>query len=135
HEGANVVLAARRKEKLGTIAEEINTAGEGQALAVPTNVANRSEVEAMVKKAAETFGDIDIYVNNAGLMLDARVREGKVEEWEQMIEFNIKGSPYSIKAQTSTLINQLTGQSINNANVYGKQGKKISTVNSATKFA
>ncbi len=135
HEGANVVLAARRKEKLGTIAEEINTAGEGQALAVPTNVANRSEVEAMVKKAAETFGDIDIYVNNAGLMLDARVREGKVEEWEQMIDVNIKGALYGINAVTPTMIERSTGHIINIASVSGQEVTKISSVYSATKFA
>src|SRR5699024_10012987 len=78
-EGAQVVLAARRKEHLDKVAKEINQMGRGKALPIQTDVSNKSDVEHMVRKAKATFGPIDIYVNNAGLMLDALVTNGKVD--------------------------------------------------------
>src|SRR5699024_7278928 len=135
NEGANVVLAARRKENLDAIAEEINSKENGQALAIATDVANQSEVEAMVQQAIEAFGPISIYVNNAGLMLDAKVRNGKVDAWDQMIDVNIKGALYGVNAVIPSMVERATGHIINISSVSGHEVIQISLVYSPTKFA
>lgn len=135
NEGANVVLAARRKKNLDAIAAEINSKENGQALAIATDVANQSEVEAMVQQAIEAFGPISIYVNNAGLMLDAKVRNGKVDAWDQMIDVNIKGALYGVNAVIPSMVERATGHIINISSVSGHEVTKVSSVYSATKFA
>lgn len=134
-EGANVVLAARRKEKLETVVKDINRAGNGRALAIVTDVSNRLDVEDTVEKAKEAFGEIDIYVNNAGLMLSSVVQEGNVEAWDQMIDVNIKGVLYGINAVLPGMKARSTGHIINISSVSGHEVTKASTVYSATKFA
>lgn len=134
-EGVNVVLAARRKEKLTMVAEAINAKGNGQALAVVTDVSHRADVEDMVKQAKTTFGDIDIYVNNAGLMLESVVKEGNIEAWDSMIDVNIKGVLYGINAVLPNMIERETGHIVNISSVSGQEVTKVSTVYSATKFA
>lgn len=135
NEGANVVIAARRKDKLEAVAGGINSKGNGQALAVVTDVANRSDVEDTVLKAKEAFGEIDIYVNNAGLMLGSVVQDGEVEAWESMIDVNIKGVLYGINAVLPSMKARSTGHIINISSVSGHEVTKASTVYSATKFA
>ncbi|MBM7714668.1 NADP-dependent 3-hydroxy acid dehydrogenase YdfG [Bacillus thermophilus] len=134
-EGANVVLAARRHEKLNEIGQEINWQARGKALVVRTDMANREEVEEMVKKALGAFGRIDIFVNNAGQMLSATVQSGKVEEWEKMIDVNIKGVLYGINAVLPSMLERSAGHIINIASVSGFEVTKMSTIYSATKFA
>src|SRR5699024_7916396 len=93
--GVNVVLAARRKEKLEELADEINKANKGKALAVKTDISNEKDVEKLTREAEKAFDHIDILINNAGQMLTAPVRSGKVSEWERMIDVNIKGVLYA----------------------------------------
>lgn len=134
-EGVNVVLVARREDKLTTLEQQINEQTVGSALAVPTDVSNRNEVEAMVKIAEERFGEIDIFVNNAGVMLNALITEGHVENWEKMIDVNIKGVLYGTNAVIPSMVKRGTGHIINIASVSGLEVTKTSTVYSATKFA
>lgn len=134
-EGANVVLAARREEQLKAVAIEINSTNQGQALAVPTDIANESEVKELAKRANEAFGSIDIYVNNAGQMLSATVRDREVEQWERMIDVNIKGVLYGIDSVLPGMVERSSGHIINIASVSGFEATKKSTVYSATKFA
>lgn len=134
-EGANVVLAARREEQLKAVAKEINSTNQGQALAVPTDIANESEVKELAKRANEAFGSIDIYVNNAGQMLSATVRDREVEQWERMIDVNIKGVLYGIDSVLPGMVERSSGHIINIASVSGFEATKKSTVYSATKFA
>ncbi len=134
-EGVNVVLVARREDKLTTLEQQINEQTDGSALAVPTDVSNRNEVEAMVKIAEKRFGEIDIFVNNAGVMLNALITEGHVENWEKMIDVNIKGLLYGTNAVIPSMVKRGTGHIINIASVSGLEVTKTSTVYSATKFA
>ena len=134
-EGANVVLAARRTDKLNEMEQEIGAQGSGKALAVKTDMANKGEVEELVKKATEAFGAVDIFVNNAGQMLSATVRSGKVEEWEQMIDVNIKGVLYGLNSVLPSMLERSSGHIVNIASVSGLEVTKMSTVYSATKFA
>src|SRR5690625_543854 len=89
----------------------------------------------MVHKARQVFGSIDMYVNNAGLMLNAVVTEGKVDEWEQMVDVNIKGVLYGLYQVIPEMIKQQYGHIINISSVSGSEVTKTSTVYSATKFA
>ena len=134
-EGANIVLAARRKDKLEAVANEINQNGKGQARSIVANVANHNEVEKMKTLATEYFGSIDIYVNNAGQMLSSRLLDGKLSDWEQMIDVNIKGVLYGIHAILPEMVSKKSGHIINIASVSGLEVTNKSTVYSATKFA
>ncbi|MGC8230188.1 SDR family oxidoreductase [Pseudobacillus badius] len=134
-EGVNVVLAARRAEKLEELASEINQMGTAKALAVQTDMTNKADVEQLVQKAKAAFEHVDIFVNNAGQMLSATVRSGKVEEWEQMIDVNIKGVLYGIHAVLPSMLERSSGHIINIASVSGLEVTKMSTVYSATKYA
>jgi len=136
-EGVNVALVARRQEKLAVIEREINenSSNSGKALAIPTDVSNRNEVESMVHEARNKFGPIDIYINNAGVMLNALVTEGQVEKWDQMIDVNVKGVLYGIHAVIPSMLQRKKGHIINISSVSGLEVTKRSTVYSATKFA
>lgn len=134
-EGVNVVLAARRKDKLEAIANEINEKGKGQAKPIVTNVADQADVERMKAFAIEKFGTIDIYVNNAGQMLSSKMQDGHVSDWEQMVDVNIKGVLYGIHAVLPEMVSRKSGHIINIASVSGLEVTKTSTVYSATKFA
>lgn len=134
-EGANVVLAARRLEKLEELVAEINGQGQGKALAVQTDIAVQQDVEDMVKQATESFGNVDILVNNAGQVLGGAVTAGHVDDWETMIDVNVKGVLYGIHAVLPSMLERSTGHIINIASVSGLEVTKTSTVYSATKFA
>lgn len=134
-EGASVVLTARSMEKLKELENEIYQQGKGKALAVKTDMANRDSVEEMVKQANGAFGNVDIFVNNAGQMLTGTIRSGEVEEWEQMVDVNIKGVLYGVHSVLPSMLERSTGHIINIASVSGYEVTKTSTVYSATKFA
>lgn len=134
-EGANVVLAARTIEKLTVIAKEIKEQNSGQVLTVQTDIANKQNVETLIEEAEEAFNNIDILVNNAGQMLTAPVRSGKIEEWEQMIDVNIKGLLYGIDSVLPSMLERSSGHIINIASVSSFEVTKNSTVYSATKSA
>lgn len=134
-EGTNVVLAARNVEKLSEIEKEIKEQKNGKVLTVQTDVTNKQHVEVLVNKAEEAFNHVDILVNNAGQMLSSTIRSGKVEEWEKMIDVNIKGVLYNIHSVLPSMLERSCGHIINIASVSGFEVTKVSTVYSATKFA
>ena len=116
--GAIVVLGARRKDRLDAIAKDIH-AGGGKALAVPTDATKRVQVEALVQAAVDTYGKVDVLVNNAGIMPIAPLSLLKVDEWDHMIDLNIKGVLYGIAAVLPHMKNQKSGHIINTASVFG----------------
>src|SRR5690625_3346187 len=134
-EQMNVVLVARSEGKLTNLADELNAKNGGKVIAIATDVSRQSEVERMVKQTEETFGTIDVYVNNAGLMLNAKVTEGEVDKWEQMVDVNIKGVLYGLHQVIPKMVEQKYGHIINISSVSGQEVTKTSTVYSATKFA
>ena len=96
-EGCNVVLAARREDRLTALATEL---GEG-ALAAPTDVTDPAACAALVARAVERFGSLEILVNNAGLGLYGSVPEGDPEGWRRMFEVNVHiegGQPCGVDA-------------------------------------
>ncbi|WP_156857346.1 SDR family oxidoreductase [Oceanobacillus sp. AG] len=136
-EGANVVLAARRLKKLNELKNEIAeiTNGKVKVIAVQADVSVKNDVNQLVEQAQTELGNVDILVNNAGQMLTATVQSGQVEEWEKMIDLNVKGTLYSIDAVLPSMLSRSTGHIINIASVSGLEVTKTSTVYSATKHA
>ena len=133
--GASVVLGARRLDRLQSIVAEIRKAG-GQAEAVATDVTRIEAVKALVNKGVEAFGRVDVLVNNAGLMAIAPLSELQVEEWDRMIDINIKGVLYGVAAALPIFEGQGSGHFINLASVAGlKVFSPGGTVYSGTKFA
>jgi NADP-dependent 3-hydroxy acid dehydrogenase YdfG len=133
--GASLVLGARRKDRLEALVNEIRAAG-GKAEMVVTDVTKREQVEGLINTAVTHFGRVDVLINNAGLMAIAPLTELKIEEWERMIDINVKGVLYGIAAALPVFEKQGNGHFINIASVAGiKVFSPGGTVYSGTKFA
>ncbi len=132
--GAKLMLAARRENRLQKLGSEIEQDG-GTAKYQVTDVTDRSAVDALVKVTKEAYGKIDVLVNNAGLMPLSPLAEIKVEEWEKMIDVNIKGVLYGIAAVMPVMLQQESGHIINLSSVAGHKVFPGGAVYCATKFA
>jgi NADP-dependent 3-hydroxy acid dehydrogenase YdfG len=133
--GARVVLGARRKDRIDAIVRDITAKG-GCALGFKTDVTKRGDVEALVKGAVDQHSRIDAIVNNSGIMPIAPIAALKVEEWDRMIDVNIKGLLYGVAAVLPIMQKQKLGHIVNIASVAGfKVFAPGGTVYSATKFA
>ncbi|WP_324027677.1 SDR family oxidoreductase [Maribacter sp. BPC-D8] len=132
--GAKIVLGARRLNKLEVIADEIRKSG-GAIEVLKTDVTKANEVKALVKKAIDSFGKIDVMINNAGIMPLAPLAALKVDEWDSMIDVNIKGVLYGIAAALPEFQKQKSGHFINLASVAGLNVSPGGAVYSGTKFA
>ena len=130
--GAAVVLAARDAERLAALEAGISASG-GLALVVPTDVADRGSVEAMVRKTVEAFGAIDILVNNAGLGLSGRVAELRLEDLRRVFEINTVGPLNCIQAALPEMGSG--GRIINVSSVVGRRSIPKVGGYCATKFA
>ncbi len=132
--GATVVLAARRVERLEALASRIEQSG-GTALAVATNVTDSMSAQGMARKARDAFGRIDILINNARIMPLSPISKFKVEEWDRMIDVNIKGVLHCIAATLPSMLEQGSGHIVNISSVAGRRPFPSGTIYSATKFA
>jgi NADP-dependent 3-hydroxy acid dehydrogenase YdfG len=133
--GATVVLGARRVDRLEALVGEITTSGS-KAKAFATDVTKRSDVEALVQGAVDAYGRVDVIINNAGLMAIAPMAQLKVDEWDRMIDINIKGVLYGIAAALPVFQRQNSGHFINISSAAGiKVFSPGGTVYSGTKFA
>ncbi|WP_165183968.1 SDR family oxidoreductase [Caulobacter soli] len=133
--GARLVLAARRIDRLEALVAEIVAAG-GQAIAVQTDVTVKADADAMIAAAVKAFGRVDVLVNNAGLMAIAPMSATKVDEWDRMIDINIKGVLYGIAAALPVFEAQGSGQFVNISSIAGRKVfSPGGTVYSGTKFA
>jgi len=132
--GATVSLAARRKEKLDQLVVEITAAG-GSAKAFTTDVSKRDDVNNLIQNTIAAFGKIDVLFSNAGIMPVSMLENLHYQEWEDMIDINIKGVLYGIGATLPHFKAQLGGHFINVSSVTGHMVAPSSSVYSATKFA
>ncbi len=133
-QGANIALGARRTERIESLADEINS-NDGKALAVTTDVTERDQVKNLVDSAVDEFGRVDVMLNNAGLMPLSQIESLKIDEWNQMIDVNIKGVLYGIAAALPYMKEQKSGHFINISSVAGHKTYPGSVVYSATKSA
>jgi len=133
-EGATVVLGARRVERIQSLAKEL--AGRGaKAAAIPTDVTRREQVNKLVDAAVQTYGRIDVMLNNAGLMPHSPLERLRVEEWERMVDVNIKGVLWGIAAALPHMMRQKSGHIINVSSVAGHKVTPAGAVYAATKHA
>lgn len=132
--GASVVLGARRTDRLETLVAEIRAAG-GKAEYQAVDVTKREEVESLVLFANRTYGKVDVIINNAGLMPLSNLDRLEVENWERMIDVNIKGVLYGIAAALPIFQTQKSGHFINVASTGAYRVVPTGAVYCATKFA
>ena len=133
-QGAKVVLGARGLDRLRTLADRIAKAG-GDVAYAPADVKRREDVTNLVKLAIERFGKLDIMFNNAGVMPISPLDGLRVDDWEEMIDINIKGVLYGIAAALPVFRKQGFGHIINTASVAGIKTTPGMSVYSGTKFA
>jgi len=119
--GASLVVSARAYEKAEGVAEEARILGS-EALAVKADVSDAHQVEGLVRSCLERFGRLDILVNNAGIAKDALILRMKDEDWNQVLDVNLKGAFYCIRAALKPMVKQRSGRIINIASVVGMIG-------------
>jgi len=132
--GAKVVLGARGEDRLQALAARIAAMG-GEAAYARTDVKRRADVSELVERACERYGKLDVLVNNAGVGPISPLDDLRVEEWEEMIDVNIKGVLYGIAAALPVFRKQGFGHFINIASTAGHKTVPNQAVYSATKFA
>lgn len=133
-EGAIVVLGARRIERIQSLANELSSGG-GKALALPTDVTQADQVKRLVDAAVQTYGRVDVMLNNAGLMPHSPLERLKIDDWNRTIDVNIKGVLYGIAAALPYMKQQKSGHIINVSSVAGHKVRPGSAVYAATKSA
>jgi NADP-dependent 3-hydroxy acid dehydrogenase YdfG len=132
--GAKVVLGARGSDRLQALAARIAKAG-GEVAYAATDVRRRDDVTHLVKLACERYGKLDVLFNNAGVMPISPLDELRVDDWEEMIDINIKGVLYGIAAALPVFRKQGFGHFINTASTAGHKTVPNQSVYSGTKFA
>jgi NADP-dependent 3-hydroxy acid dehydrogenase YdfG len=132
--GAQVMLGARRTDRLNTLAAEIAAAG-GIAQVRALDVTDRADFEAFVAATEAAFGRIDVLVNNAGIMPLSPFTSLKVEEWDRMIDVNVRGVLYGIAAVLPRMKAQGSGHFVNISSIGGHRVWPACGVYSATKYA
>ncbi|WP_188205773.1 3-oxoacyl-[acyl-carrier-protein] reductase [Alkalibacillus aidingensis] len=121
-QGANVVVNyAGSKDKAEAVVDEIKQLGQ-EAVAVQANVSSADEVKALIKETIDQFGSVDILVNNAGITRDNLLMRMKEEEFDDVIETNLKGVYNCIKGVTRQMMKQRAGKIINVASIVGVTG-------------
>lgn len=132
--GAKLMLAARRQDRLADLAKSINDEG-GKASFCVTDVTKRDQVYAMAEQTIKEYGQVDVIINNAGLMPVSRLAELKVDEWDRMIDVNIKGVLNGIAAVLPGMLARKSGHIINISSVAGHKVMAAGAVYCGTKFA
>lgn len=132
--GATVVLGARRMDRLQALTEEFKEQGF-KATFLATDVTQRKQVARLVYAAVEQFGRVDVMVNNAGLMPSSTLDRLKVDDWDRMIDVNLKGVLYGIAAALPHMQRQKSGHFINVSSVAGHKVHAGGAVYAATKHA
>lgn len=133
--GAKLVLAARRESMLAPLAASLTAKYDTEIIYQKTDVTQLADVKALIDSAITKFGRIDVLFNNAGLMPVSMLRDGKVDEWEAMIDINLKGALYGIKYALPIMEQQKSGHIITTDSVAGYFTGEGSSVYSATKYA
>ncbi|WP_373239738.1 SDR family oxidoreductase [Kluyvera ascorbata] len=131
--GVNIVAAALDQTGLDRLVKDIESAG-GHATGLVTDVTRLEDTQALVKHATDTFGTVDILINNAGLMLFSAWSDIAWNDWNKMVDVNIKGYLNAIASVLPVMLSKSDGQILNMASVAGHQVDAGAGVYSATKF-
>jgi short-subunit dehydrogenase len=135
--GYAVVLAARSADKLAEVARRCEAASgrTGCFPAVPTDVSEQAQVEALIRQTVEQFGSVDVLVNNAGFGVHARIHETTDRQMREIFDVNFFGVFYGCRAVAPVMMQQRSGHIFNVSSVIGKRGCPFNGAYSATKFA
>ena len=131
--GVRIVAAALDQQGLDAIVSELKGTG-GEAVGRVSDVTNPEDMKALAQFAQDTFGSVDILINNAGLMLFSNWVDLATDDWEKMINVNIKGYLHGIAAVLPFMLKQKSGQILNMDSVAGHQVGPAAGIYSATKF-
>jgi NADP-dependent 3-hydroxy acid dehydrogenase YdfG len=137
--GATLAIAARRKDRIDALASRITDAG-GRALAIEADVTSQEQAEALVAQTVTELGRLDTLVNNAGVMLLGPIVDAPLQEWEQMIDLNVKGLLYCAHAALPHLLAAAqdgpreVADMVNISSVAGRQARSGAGVYNATKW-
>lgn len=132
--GAKLVLAARREDRLKRLQKDVQNQG-GQAIYKVTDVTSHDQMEELAAYALKEFGKIDVLINNAGLMPNSFLYKKQIDNWNKVIDVNIKGVLYGIAAVLPSMRERKSGHIINLSSVAGHVVGPTSTVYAATKHA
>ena len=133
-QGARVVLGARREERLAALVDRIGEAG-GDAAYIATDVKKRADLASLVTLAVERFGRLDVLVSNAGIGPISLLDDLRIDDWEEMIDVNVKGVLYGIAAALPVFRRQGSGQFVNVVSTAGLKIVPRQAVYAATKNA
>ena len=120
--GATVVLAARNEVKLAEAVEEIQGAG-GEAAAIPLDLASEESIKSVAKSLVESYGKIEILVNNAGITRDGLMLRMKREDWDDVLRTNLTGAFLLTQALLSPMLKNRWGRIVNITSVVGRTGQ------------
>lgn len=120
-QGAKVVASGRNAEALASLTAEISAQG-GTALAVAGDVAVESDANNLIEQAVAAYGQVDILVNNAGITRDGLLLRMKTDDWDSVIDTNLKGAFLCIRAAAKFMSKQRAGRIINISSVVGEMG-------------
>lgn len=135
-EGYNLILAGRRSELLAELKKDIELKYESKVLPLTFDIRVYTEVEdALLKNIPTEWSNIDVLVNNAGLGSFSPIHEGDIQDWDNMIDTNIKGLLYATRAITPGMVLRKSGHIINIGSILGRETFESGNVYCATKFA
>jgi NADP-dependent 3-hydroxy acid dehydrogenase YdfG len=132
-QGVKVALVARRKDRLDKLAAKIEKAG-GEALVIEADVTDKKVCKMVVDEVLKTYGQIDILINNAGVMLLGPTKDAPLEEWERMVNLNLLGLLYMSYAALPSMREKKAGHLVNISSVAGRTATAGSAVYNATKW-
>lgn len=132
-EGAKVVICDLDEAAVLAVAEEINQQG-GQAIGIRLDVTKKESVVAMVSAVMAKYGRIDVLVNNAGIVMDAQLKKMTDEQFDKVIDVNLKGTYNCTRAVVDIMIEQKSGVLLNASSIVGLYGNFGQTNYAATKF-
>ncbi len=134
-EGASVVVAARREDRLSDLVERINGKDGGKALSVECDVTDEEQAHALIQRAKDELGRVDVLVNNAGVMQLSKIEKGLSDEWRRMFEVNVLGLLYATDAAIEVMKKQGSGHLVNISSLASRGTRPGLGVYSGTKMA
>ncbi len=135
--GYRLGLTARRSDRLRSLAGRLpgTNGGPAEVLVLPADITDRAAVEGVAEACLHSWGRIDVLVNNAGVMPLSALAKVRVDDWERMVDVNVKGVLFAIAAVLPTLLRQRHGHIVNISSLAGRRPFPNGAVYSATKFA
>ncbi|MGH3088544.1 MAG: SDR family oxidoreductase [Rubrobacteraceae bacterium] len=133
-EGASVVIAARREDRLEGLKKRLEENG-GEVFAIRCDVTDEGQAHELIEKAEAEFGGVDILVNNAGVMLLSRIEKSLSDEWRRMFDVNVLGLLYATDAAVKGMKERRSGHIVNISSVAGRRTRPTTGVYSGTKYA